>query len=84
MVNTQWYNLIGGDFIERAFRKANQIDPDAQLIYNDYNVWKAEKRKAILEMAKALRSKGVRIDGIGMQGHYRLNSPSLEQIEQAD
>ncbi|GAB2483440.1 endo-1,4-beta-xylanase [Algoriphagus taiwanensis] len=80
---THWYNLIGEDYIERAFRKANEIDPEAQLIYNDYNVWKPEKRKAILDMAKALKAKGVRIDGIGMQGHYRLNSPSLEQIEQA-
>lgn len=80
---THWYNLIGEDFIERAFRKAHEIDPKAELIYNDYNVWKPEKRKAILEMAKRLKAKGVRIDGIGMQGHYRLNSPSLDQIEQA-
>ena len=80
---THGNNRIGEDYIERAFRKAHEVDPKAQLIYNDYNVWKPEKRKAILEMAKGLRSKGVRIDGIGMQGHYRLNSPSLDLIEQA-
>jgi endo-1,4-beta-xylanase len=34
-------------------------------------------------MAKKLRAQGVRIDGIGMQGHYRVDSPSLDQIEQA-
>ncbi|GMQ29154.1 endo-1,4-beta-xylanase [Algoriphagus confluentis] len=80
---SHWYNLIGEDFIERAFRKAHEVDPEVQLIYNDYNVWKPEKRKAILDMAKTLKAKGVRIDGIGMQGHYRLNFPSLDLIEQA-
>ncbi|MBC6368854.1 endo-1,4-beta-xylanase [Algoriphagus sp. AK58] len=80
---THWYSLIGEDYIKIAFEKAHEIDPEAALYYNDYNVWKPEKRKAILAMATQLRNQGVRIDGIGMQGHYRLNTPSLEQIEQA-
>lgn len=80
---THWYNITGTEFIKAAFRKAQETDPEAELYYNDYNVWKPEKRKAILAMAKELREQGIRIDGIGMQGHYRLASPSLEQIEQA-
>jgi endo-1,4-beta-xylanase len=80
---THWYNIIGTEFIKAAFRKAHETDPESELYYNDYNVWKPEKRKAILAFAKELRAEGIRIDGIGMQGHYRLNSPSLEQIEQA-
>lgn len=80
---TNWYNLIGEDFIKIAFEKAHEVDPDAALYYNDYNVWKPAKRAAILAMAKKLRAEGVRIDGIGMQGHYRVDSPSLDQIEQA-
>lgn len=80
---TPWHNIIGPEFIKVAFKKAHETDPEAELYYNDYNVWKPEKRKAILEMAKNLRAEGIRIDGIGMQGHYRLTSPSLDQIEQA-
>nr|WP_287937819.1 endo-1,4-beta-xylanase [Algoriphagus sp.] len=80
---THWYNLIGPDFIKIAFQKAHEVDPDASLYYNDYNVWKPEKRKAILDVAVELKKQGVRIDGIGMQGHYRLNFPTLAQIEQA-
>lgn len=80
---SHWYTITGIEYIKAAFRKANQADPDAELYYNDYNVWKPEKRKAILDLAKELRSEGIRIDGIGMQGHYRLSSPSLEQIEKA-
>ena len=80
---SHWYNITGKQFIKAAFLKAHEADPDAELYYNDYNVWIPAKRKAILEMAKELREEGIRIDGIGMQGHYRLDSPSLDQIEQA-
>lgn len=77
-----WYKIAGKDFIKKAFEFAQRADPNAELYYNDYNVWKASKRKGILEMAKELKSEGIRIDGIGMQGHYQLNSPSLDEIEQ--
>ena len=80
---TKWYTIIGKDFIKAAFRKAHEADPNVALYYNDYNVWIPEKRKAILALAKELRAEGIRIDGIGMQGHYRLNSPGLDMIEQA-
>lgn len=80
---THWYLILGEDYIAEAFKKANQVDPEAELYYNDYNVWKPEKRQAILKMAQNLREQGIRIDGIGMQGHYRLDHPSLDQIEAA-
>ncbi|WP_297335702.1 endo-1,4-beta-xylanase [Algoriphagus sp.] len=80
---THWYLLMGEEYIAQAFAKAHQVDPNAELYYNDYNVWKPEKRRAILKMAQNLRSRGIRIDGIGMQGHYRLDFPSLDQIETA-
>ena len=81
MRTSKWYNAAGKDFIKRAFVKANQMDPEAELYYNDYNMWKPEKRNAAIALAKELRAEGIRIDGIGMQGHYGLESPSIEQIE---
>ena len=80
---TPWFRILGPEFIEMAFRKAHQIDPNAKLLYNDFNVWKPEKLDAILSMCAMLKNKGVRIDGIGMQGHYRLEVPKIDQIEQA-
>lgn len=80
---TSWRKIIGPDFIEIAFRKAREVDPQAKLFYNDYNVWKPEKLESILAMARELEQKGLKIDGIGMQGHYRMSSPSLNQIENA-
>jgi endo-1,4-beta-xylanase len=79
---SKWFQIAGKDFIKEAFRKANETDPDAELYYNDYNVWRASKRKGILDCAKEMKAEGIRIDAIGMQGHYQLESPSLEEIEQ--
>jgi endo-1,4-beta-xylanase len=78
---SKWYQIAGNDFIKNAFRKAHEVDPEAELYYNDYNVWKASKRQGILDFAKEMKAEGIQIDAIGMQGHYMLESPSIEEIE---
>src|ERR1035441_10591126 len=35
MRQTQWYKIIGDDFIVKAFQFAHEADPNAQLYYND-------------------------------------------------
>lgn len=80
---SDWYKIAGKDFIKAAFRKAQEVDPNTELYYNDYNVWKSSKRKGILDLAKEMVAEGIKIDAIGMQGHYQLESPSLAEIEQA-
>jgi endo-1,4-beta-xylanase len=79
---SSWYKIAGSDFIKAAFRKAHEIDPEAELYYNDYNVFLPTKRRAILDFLKEMKSEGIRIDGIGMQGHYLIDSPSIDKIEQ--
>ncbi|MEP0713647.1 endo-1,4-beta-xylanase [Algoriphagus sp.] len=79
---SKWFKIAGKDFIKEAFRKAHEIDPDAELYYNDYNMWKTSKRAGVLKLAKEMKAEGIRIDGIGMQGHYMLEGPSLADIEQ--
>lgn len=79
--STKWFNIAGKDFIKQAFIKASATDPEAELYYNDYNLWKPAKLDAVLEMAMELKASGVRIDGIGMQGHWGLGYPSLSEIE---
>ena len=78
---SKWFEIAGVDFIKTAFRKANEMDPEAELYYNDYNVFNSKKRAAILALANEMRAEGIRIDGIGMQGHYMLRSPKIEEIE---
>jgi endo-1,4-beta-xylanase len=76
-----WHAAIGDDYIEQAFRFAHAADPDAELYYNDYNEWYPAKIKAISELVRGLKAKGVRIDGLGLQGHWGIDYPELEEID---
>ncbi|MGD0339138.1 MAG: endo-1,4-beta-xylanase [Bacteroidota bacterium] len=77
----KWLEIIGEDYVLKAFEYARQADPDAQLYYNDYNLWKEHQCDGVVRLIQDLQSKGVRIDGIGIQGHWGLDYPSFEQIE---
>ena len=81
--NSKFYQIVGEDFIKLAFEFAHEADPDAELYYNDYNEWFPGKRDAIVQLAHTLKTEGVRIDGIGMQGHIGLDSPSIDDYEAA-
>ena len=50
-VSTTYYNLLGEEFIEIAFRTAHEADPDAELYYNDYSMSKPGKREAVCRLA---------------------------------
>ena len=75
-------NQMGDNYIEDVFKLAKTADPDADLIYNDYNLYKPAKRAGVLKMVKKLQENGTKINAIGVQAHWRLNSPSLMEIEQ--
>ncbi|ARN57032.1 endo-1,4-beta-xylanase [Sedimentisphaera salicampi] len=81
--NTKWREIIGDDYIAKAFEYAHQAAPDAELYYNDYNMYRSEKRKAAAELAEKLQSRGLRIDGIGIQGHWGLSHPSAAEIQKS-
>ncbi len=77
-----FYKNMGENYIEEVFRITEKADPDADLIYNDYNLYKPEKRAAVLKMVNNFKSNGTKINGVGVQAHWDLKSPSLEEIEQ--
>lgn len=76
--NSKFYNIIGEDFVKLAFEFAHEADPEAELYYNDYSMSLPGKRKGVVDMVKKLQEQGVRIDGIGMQGHLGLDSDLTE------
>ena len=80
---TKWLRIIGEDYIEKAFLMAHAADPEAELYYNDYNMYVPAKRDAVVALVKKLQAKGVPIHGIGMQGHWALDYPSLADLEAA-
>jgi len=83
-----WYSAFGDErYVRLAFEYARAAadahDPSVKLYYNDYNVVKPEKRMKILQMVRELRKAGVRIDGVGLQGHWGVTWPSAADIEAA-
>ncbi len=82
---TTWVKAIGdGDeLVKLSFKFASQSAPNTELYYNDFNAWRPAKRDGIVRMVKMLQQAGIRIDGIGMQGHWGLNYPKREYIEAA-
>jgi endo-1,4-beta-xylanase len=82
---TLWVNAIGnGDTVVKyAFKFAAQYAPNTELYYNDFNAWRPSKRDGIVRMIKMLQKEGIRIDGVGMQGHWGLNYPKTKYIEEA-
>jgi endo-1,4-beta-xylanase len=72
---------IGDDYIIKAFEFARAADPDVELYYNDYNIDMDYKRARGLKLVKQLQAAGVRLDGVGIQGHWLLEKPDLAEIE---
>ena len=78
-----WLEIIGEDFIAKAFEYARAADPDAKLYYNDYNAIIPEKRDRIYKMLKSLVENDVPIDGVGIEGHWSIFGPSEEELRKA-
>ena len=82
--NTPARRAIGDDYIAKAFEFARAADPDAELYYNDYGNEQPEKLEKTIRLIRDLKTKGVRIDGVGMQCHLRLDDPeALERVDRA-
>lgn len=81
--NSPLYQIAGDEFIKKAFIYAREADPNVLLFYNDYNAADPGKRDRIYNMVKSMKEEGVPIDGIGMQGHYNVYGPSMEDVDAA-
>ncbi|HLO53214.1 MAG TPA: endo-1,4-beta-xylanase [Saprospiraceae bacterium] len=83
MRKTIFLDLLGDDFVTNAFRLAQKATPNSELYYNDYNIEQPKKRAGAIELIKKIQAAGVRIDGVGIQGHWSIKGLPLEDIEQS-
>lgn len=74
---------IGDDYIMRAFEFAHAADPTVSLYYNDYNIEDPVKLPKTLRLIHSLKASGVKLDAVGIQGHWLLNFPKAEVIDSA-
>jgi endo-1,4-beta-xylanase len=81
--NSPWSQIIGPDFIAKAFEYAHEADPDAILRYNDYSLENPEKRHKLIALIKSLQERHVPVMAIGSQTHVSVSSPSFEAEDQS-
>ena len=79
--DSPWRRIIGDDFLDYAFRYANEADPKAELYYNDYGLENERKRANAVKLLKGMLERKVPITGVGTQSHFQLNHPSTDEIE---
>ena len=82
-----WYKVIGPDVLTMAFKWAHETDPNAQLYYNDYNIEQGAaenkgKHASSMILLKRLIAEGAPIYGVGIQGHWHLDT-NFADIEKA-
>ena len=78
-----FFEKLGPSYIADAFQLAQKATPKAELYYNDYNIEQPKKRAGAIAIIKELQAKGIRIDGVGIQGHWRYNKIPLKEIEES-
>ncbi len=77
MRQSQWFKIIGDDYLVKAFQFAHEADPSAELYYNDYDLELPAKRAGGVQLIQKLKAAGVPISGIGLQNHNLMDWPSV-------
>ncbi len=66
-----WFEAMQESYIGKAFRRARERDPEAVLIYNDYDVaWPGPKADGMYELVRRELEQGTPIDAVGFQMHF--------------
>ncbi len=78
---SKWLEIIGEEYVLKAFEYAREADPAAELYYNEYDYEIKPKCAGVIRLIRDLLSHGVRPDGIGIQGHWFLGTPGIGEIE---
>jgi endo-1,4-beta-xylanase len=80
---TPWLRICGEEYIAKIFQWAHEADPDALLVYNDYNTENPGKRDRIYTMLKSLLDQGVPVQAVGLQGHWNIGDPTEQNLRDA-
>jgi endo-1,4-beta-xylanase len=77
-----WVRTFGNQsYIEQAFRRAHMDDPNAALVYNDFNIETVNaKSNAVFAMSQDFKNRGVPINGIGFQMHLTSSGIDLNSL----
>ena len=81
--DSPWMKIIGEEYLVKAFEFAHDADPKAELYYNDYSLENPPKRNGAVALIKKLQAAGVHVAAVGLQGHYKMDWPSMALVDSA-
>ncbi len=77
---SQWFNICGTEYIDKAFQVAREVAPTAKLFINDYGTTNPTKRAFLLALVQDLKNRGIPIDGVGHQMHSNIDGPPASAV----
>ncbi|WP_245189365.1 endo-1,4-beta-xylanase [Lunatimonas salinarum] len=84
MVHGNYYeDRLGPEITKKMVEWSHQGDPDAQLFLNDYDILTGNRLDDYLKQIRGLIAQGVRIAGIGVQGHLHEESFDRNELRRA-
>ncbi len=78
----KWLDIIGEDYVQKAFEFAREADPDAELYYNEYDYEFGPKTEGVIKLVRNLQENGIKVDGVGIQGHWFLDFPKMDVVKE--
>ena len=80
---SKWFDIIGPEYIDKAFFWAREAFPNAELVINDYNLETIPgKRQGLYDLVKGMKERGVPVDTVGLQMHISMYYPSIKMIDE--
>jgi endo-1,4-beta-xylanase len=75
-----WYDAFGPDYIRRAFERAALVDRTTKFVLNEAQTERDDElglavRRGLLKLVADLKSAGVKLDAVGLQGHLQPQYP---------
>lgn len=79
---SQWFDILGPDYVDKAFFWAKEAFPKSSLVINDYNLEMVPgKREGMYKLVKGMLERGVPVDTVGLQMHINIEYPPVSEIE---
>ena len=73
-----WYDALGEEYLDLAFKTAHSADPKAKLFINDFGLAEDNFRwKGFIDLLKRLQTRGVPIHGVGFESHVYHKKDSI-------
>lgn len=76
-----WFDALGEEYIDLAFKTAHAADPSAKLFLNDFGLAEDNIRwLGLIDLVKRLQTRGVPVHGIGFESHVYHKKDSIDPV----